>query len=62
MQELELQPGTLDCSHAKRMPMDLKKTQQKLTHPTRTKERGGNTTEPTENTEEPISITADNII
>ena len=34
MQELKLQPGTLSGA--------------KLTHPTRTKERGGNTTEPTE--------------
>ena len=32
------------------------------THLSRIKERAGNTTEPTENTEEPISITADDTI
>ena len=31
-------------------------------HLSRIKERAGNTTEPTENTEEPIGITVDNII
>ena len=48
MQELKLQPGTLPGA--------------KPTHLSRTKERGGNTTEPTEYTEEPVSITADNIL
>ena len=48
MQELKLQPGTLPGA--------------KSTHPSQTKERGGNTAEPTERIEEPVSITADNII
>ena len=45
MQKLELQPGTLDCAHAHRMPLDSMNIQRKLTYPARTKRRGGNTTE-----------------
>ena len=45
MEKLELQPGYLDCSHTIRVQLDSKNTQWKLTYPTRTKRRGGNTTE-----------------
>ena len=48
MQELKLQPGTLPGA--------------KPTHLSRTKERGGNTTEPTQYTEEPIGMTANDTI